>query len=133
MKKIFCVLLALNFFNFSGISTVHAQNDDLIKSTQEDFLLVVGAGAAGAVLGLSTLSFVDKPSQHLSNIWTGTAVGIIAGVIIVAYNSAQKGSEELQASKEFNSHERLGWHLKETQVLAFPKVQFGTQIFAFNF
>jgi VIT1/CCC1 family predicted Fe2+/Mn2+ transporter len=133
MKKIVCTLIALHLFIFSGISTASAQSDDLIKSTQEDILLVVGAGAAGAVLGLSTLSFVDKPSQHISNIWTGAALGIIAGVVIVAYNSAQKGSEELQASKEFNSRERLAWHSQETEILTFREAQFGTQFFSMNF
>lgn len=133
MKKKICTLIALHLFIFSGISTASAQSDDLIKSTQEDILLVVGAGGAGAVLGLSTLSFVDKPSQHISNIWTGAALGIIAGVIIVAYNSAQKGSEELQASKEFNSQERLAWHTQETEILTFKEAQFGTQFFSLSF
>ncbi len=133
MKKTLCALMALHLFIFSGISTAKAQSDDLIKSTQEDILLVVGAGAAGAVLGLSTLSFVDKPSQHISNVWTGAALGIIAGVIIVAYNSAQKGSEELQASQEFNSLERLAWHHQETERMTFPEVQFESQIFTLSF
>jgi hypothetical protein len=134
MKKALCALLALHLFIFSGISCVLAQsNDDLIKNTQDDILLVAGSGAAGAILGLSTLSFVDRPSQHVSNIWTGAALGVIAGVIFVAYNSAQKGSEELQASQEFNSFERLAWHEEKMENLSFPMVQFGTQFLTLSF
>lgn len=135
MKKIICVFLSLNFFFVSGVlSPVWAQEDeDLIKSTQNDIILIGAAGAAGAVLGLSTLSFVEKPSKHISNIWTGAAIGVIAGVIFVAYNSAQKNSEDLQSSKEFNSFERVAWHSENTSDLTLPSVQFGTQVWQLSF
>lgn len=133
MKKISALLLSLNlFFVTAGLSAAQAE-DDLIKSTQNDIMLVAGAGAAGAILGLSTLSFVDKPSKHLSNIWTGAAVGVIVGVIFVAYNSAQKNSEDLQSSKDFNSYERFAWHSDNTQDLTLPSVQFGTKIWELSF
>jgi hypothetical protein len=79
---------------------------------------------------------VDKPSQHIANTWTGAALGIIAGVIVVAYNSAQKGSEELQsdeASLDFSSSERVAWHMENTQILTIPQVQFGTQLWSKSF
>jgi hypothetical protein len=136
MKKLFCRLLSLHFFLAAAlINPAFAQDsdDDLVKSTQNDILLVGVAGGAGAILGLSTLSFVDQPSKHVSNIWTGAALGVIAGVIFVAYNSAQRGSEELQSSSEFNSSERFAWHSQNTQNLTLPAVQFGTQIWQTNF
>lgn len=133
MKKILSVLLALHL---STVAFAQENEDDIIKNTQNDILLVAGAGAAGAILGLSTLSFVDKPSQHVSNIWTGAAIGVIAGVIWVAYNSAQRGQEDLQsdeeASLDFNSHERFAWHQKNA-VLTTPEVQFGTEIWSSSF
>jgi len=133
MKKNFTLLLSLNlFFATAGASLAQAQ-DDLIKSTQNDIMMVAGAGAAGAILGLSTLSFVDQPSKHLSNIWTGAAIGVIAGVIFVAYNSAQKNSEDLQSSKDFNSFERIAWHTENAQDLTLPSVQFGTKIWELSF
>lgn len=133
MKKISALLLTLNlFFVTVGLSSAQAE-EDFIKSTQNDIMLVAGAGAAGAILGLSTLSFVDKPSKHLSNIWTGAAVGVIVGVVFVAYNSAQKNSEDLQASKYFNSSERLAWHSENAQDLTLPSVQFGTKIWELSF
>ena len=132
MKNFLCSLLSICFLT-SVIPAYAQEEDDIVKSTQQDIMLVGVAGAAGAVLGLSTLSFVDKPSQHLSNIWTGAALGIIGGVIFVAYNSAQRGSEELQSSREFSSYERVAWHQSNTRNLTLPKVQFGTQIFGINF
>jgi len=135
MKKLICGLFGFYFFFASVlVSPAFAQNeDDLIKNTQNDIMIVGAAGAAGAILGLSTLSFVDTPSKHVSNIWTGAALGIIAGVIFVAYNSAQKGSEELQSSSEFNSAERVAWHDQNSKNLTFPSVQFGTQIWQLTF
>lgn len=135
MKKIISALLTLHFFLVSAvINPVLAQDvDDIVKNTQNDIMLVGAAGAAGAVLGLSTLSFVDKPSRHISNIWTGAALGVIAGVLFVAYNSAQKGSEDLQSSREFNSSERFAWHSENEQKLTLSSVQFGTHIYSISF
>ena len=136
MKKLVCSLFGFYFlFASTIVNPAFAQEseDDLIKNTQNDIMIVGAAGAAGAVLGLSTLSFVDKPSKHVSNIWTGAALGIIAGVIFVAYNSAQKGSEDLQSSSEFNSSERVAWHDQNNSNLTLPSVQFGTQIWSSSF
>lgn len=119
-----------------GVNRAVAQEDsadDILKNTQNDIFLVAGAGVGGAILGLSTLSFVDRPSQHISNIWTGAALGIIAGVLFVAYNSAQKGSEELQSSSEFNSSERLAWHTSHSTDLTSSRVQYGTQFWSLSF
>jgi len=60
--------------------------DDSIK----DISIVLGSGAAGAILGLSTLSFVDEPSKHMKNIAIGGAVGIVIGVGIVIFSQATK-------------------------------------------
>lgn len=134
MKKLICALLSLSLVA-TAVNPAFAQEseDDLIKNTQNDIMLIAVAGAGGAVLGLSTLSFVEKPSKHVSNIWTGAALGIIAGVIFVAYNSAQKGSEDLQSSVDFNSSERVAWHSENTEILTLPSVQFGTQIWQTSF
>ena len=112
------------------------QEDDIMKNTQNDILLVAGAGAGGAILGLSTLSFYDKASMHVSNVWTGAAMGIIAGVIFVAYSSAQKGSEELQGSipsEAFSTSERVVWHQGNANLLSSGPVQFGTQLWQSSF
>ena len=41
--------------------------------------IVMFAGLAGAVLGASTLSFYGEPQEHISNIWTGLAIGALVG------------------------------------------------------
>lgn len=137
MKKLVCALLSVQiFFATAVMNPASAVDDDILKSTQNDLILVAAAGAGGAILGLSTLSFVDKPSKHVSNIWTGAAIGIIAGVVFVAYQSAQRGSEDLQsdeASIYFNSSERYAWHAQQSEKLTTPKVQFGTQIFQLSY
>lgn len=136
MKKIIALLVAFQCLFSVAFAQGKSEDDNLIKNTQNDILLVAGAGAAGAILGLSTLSFVETPSRHISNIWTGAALGVIAGVIWVAYSSAQRGQEDLQsdeeASLDFHSGERMAWHQKNTN-LTLPQVQFGTEIWRTSF
>ena len=131
MKKLLSLLLALQFVI---VSSAFAQEDeDIIKSTQNDIILVGAAGVGGAILGLSTLSFTDKPSKHVSNIWTGAAIGVIAGVIWVVYDSAAKGSEDLQSSKEFNSLERVAWHDQNSENLTFQNTVVSSQLWQLSF
>lgn len=138
MKKWICALLVFQLLTLNVVLAQEeaAAEDDVLKNTQNDILIVAGAGAGGAILGLSTLSFYDKASKHISNVWTGAAIGIIAGVIFVAYSSAQKGSEELQSSipsEGFSTSERVAWHGQTTEDLSLNSVQFGTQFWETSF
>lgn len=65
-----------------------AQNYSLADQTKSDMMIIVAAGLGGAILGLSTLSFVEEPGDHFDNVLTGGAVGLIAGVLYVAYRQA---------------------------------------------
>lgn len=132
MKKWLSLLLCLQFLTLN----MAFAEDDIIKNTQNDIVLVGVAGAGGAVLGLSTLSFYDEPSKHIANIWTGAAVGVIAGVIWVAYSSATRSSEDLtssHSSEEFSTSERSIWHHEKAPVLTMNGVQFGTQFWQTTF
>lgn len=134
MKK--WLSLALIFSILSLNSAFAQQESDIIKNTQNDIILVGVAGAAGAILGLSTLSFYDKPSPHISNVWTGAALGVIAGVIWVAYQSATDNSDALTSqvpSEGFSTEERAGWHSEKSNVLTMSSVQFGTQFWQTTF
>ena len=95
----------------------------LVSDTKSDLLMVVGGGLAGAILGLSTLSFVEEPKDHTRNITVGASIGIIIGVGAVAFKQANKtqdmiystGGEMdeeayLQQSKEFDTYVRADWH-----------------------
>jgi len=134
MKKWLCGII---IFQFLTLNMALAEGgNDIIENTQNDILLVAAAGGAGAVLGLSTLSFYDKASEHISNIWTGAAIGIIVGVIFVAYSSAQKGSEDLLASlptEGFSTSERVAWHTEKAEIMSLSSVQFGTQFWQTSF
>ncbi|PIS10128.1 MAG: hypothetical protein COT73_11040 [Bdellovibrio sp. CG10_big_fil_rev_8_21_14_0_10_47_8] len=58
---------------------------------------VMFAGLAGAVLGLSTLSFYGEPQEHIGNIWTGLAIGTIAGsVYVFSQKSRSFADQEIQ-------------------------------------
>lgn len=137
MKKWICAFLIFQLLTLNvALAQEEGTEDDIVKNTQNDILIVAGAGAGGAVLGLSTLSFYDQASKHVSNIWTGAAIGIIAGVIFVAYSSAQKGSEELQSfipTEAFSTSERVAWHGENSEDLSLSSVQFGTQIWQTSF
>jgi hypothetical protein len=109
---IFCISVILP-------SNVWAQADEdidgLVSDSKNDLLVVVGGGLAGAILGLSTLSFVEEPKEHTKNIMVGAAIGIIAGVGYVAMNQATRSQgmmygEEEEASIEFDTKNRNRWH-----------------------
>lgn len=51
-----------------------------------DALGTIGIGAGiGAVLGLSTVSFYEKPTAHLGNTLVGAGAGLIVGLGVAAY------------------------------------------------
>lgn len=73
----------------------HAQNQTT-SSTQgprRQLATIVFAGLAGAVLGLSTLSFYGRPQDKLPNIGIGLGVGIIVGTVYTTYKAATKPRE----------------------------------------
>ena len=72
-----------------------ATEESIMDDSLRDMSVVLGVGASGAVIGLSTLSFVDSPSKHLKNITVGGAVGIVIGVGIVAFTQATKSSSAI--------------------------------------
>lgn len=89
MKKL--LLTTLCIFLLIGPSQVEAQDgggDDIVAQSMNDIITVGALGGIGAILGLSTLSFVEEPSEHLRNVVVGGAIGIIIGVGVVAYKQA---------------------------------------------
>lgn len=53
--------------------------------------IIVFSGLAGAILGLSTLSFYGRPQDKLVNIPIGAAVGIIIGTSYTTFKAATEG------------------------------------------
>lgn len=74
---------------------VFAQNQQtgegsLISKPRRQITTIIFSGLAGAVLGLSTLSFYGRPQEKLSNIAMGFAVGVITGTVITTYQTATR-------------------------------------------
>ncbi|MCP4912557.1 MAG: hypothetical protein GY909_05520 [Oligoflexia bacterium] len=116
MKKILLTFSLLCFL-VSPVAKAQAAagSEDILQESMRDILTVAAMGTAGAVLGLSTLSFVEEPKDHLKNIVVGGAVGIIIGVGIVAWQQATKSQNLYESGysfnpKDFNTKERLSWH-----------------------
>ena len=104
-------------FSFSAFSQGNQNGTSVADDSMRDLLIVGGTGAMGAVLGLSTLSFVEEPSEHLKNIYMGASLGIILGVSYVAYTTANKEQELMvKAGKNapvFSTKDRVVWHKTE--------------------
>ena len=60
-----------------------------ISGTRKQLATIIFAGLAGAILGLSTLSFHGRPQEKLSNIAVGFALGIIGGTVYTTYRAAR--------------------------------------------
>ena len=112
MKSVLTLIITAVIL-ISPIQQVNAQENDsesgLLDDSLADLSLVLGAGVAGAVIGLSTLSFVDKPNDHLKNISIGGAIGIVLGVGIAIANQASKSQSVITESTppDSNSFESL--------------------------
>ena len=124
MRELIFMLKKLFIFCFSILAlfsqATYAQkslgNKELIDSSITDLIIVGGTGSMGAILGLSTLSFVDEPSEHLKNVYMGASIGIIIGVSFVAYQTANREQENLvkqwNTTPTFNTVNRVAWHYK---------------------
>jgi hypothetical protein len=93
MKLKQIVLLLIFVLELTQSSVLFARDEAanaIVDDSIRDMSIVLGAGAAGAILGLSTLSFVDEPSAHAKNIAVGGAIGIVFGVAVVIFYQASK-------------------------------------------
>ncbi len=80
-------------------SCAQSQNgvDEVRRSSgpRRQLATIIFAGLAGAILGLSTLSFYGRPQDKLSNIAVGFAIGIIVGASYTTYKTATDPYEYL--------------------------------------
>ncbi|EQC45582.1 hypothetical protein [Bacteriovorax sp. Seq25_V] len=111
MKNIFLMLCTSLVLVFSPVANAQ-DSSTFADESLRDISIVAGLGAGGAVMGLSTLSFVEEPSDHLKNIVVGAAIGIIIGVGVVAYSQASKSKEYIEGAqiKDFSTKDRVKWH-----------------------
>lgn len=90
MKRFLFIILAVSFLHMPSYAQSNSSN---IKSVRRGIATVMFASLAGAVLGLSTLSFYGEPQEHISNIWLGMGIGAIAGGILVINQNSKSYSE----------------------------------------
>lgn len=113
MKKMLALTLVFLQFFVGPLAMAQAATDVFLSDTKRDLGIVAASGIGGAVIGLSTLSFVDKPSKNLKNVVIGGAIGIIIGVGVVAYLQATQTtktyeeSSSLVPTRDFSTQERL--------------------------
>lgn len=91
------IMLAVSFSTTTFAQQAGGGTGDAPKSSlmgpRKQIATIVFAGLAGAVLGLSTLSFYGRPQDYLSNIAIGFAIGIIGGTVYVTYKAASQPQE----------------------------------------
>ena len=107
----------LSLVLFSLVNSSFAQDNgggDVLEQSMSDIITVSALGGVGAILGLSTLSFVDEPKDHLKNVVVGGALGIIIGVGVVAFSQASKSQKTYKSAfinqPAFSTKNRLAWH-----------------------
>jgi len=122
-------VISLFFFMISIQSkAAEINNSKLLEDSLTDMYTVAGSGLGGAIIGLSTLSFVEEPGDHLKNILVGAALGIMGGVAFVGYSTANRGRDlyyegaQMQDhQKGFSTNKRVAWHKNEVSKLNYSK------------
>ena len=129
IKNSFLAVIFLLFgFSCNSFAQTNKQASDIAQTSLKDLIIVGGTGTMGAILGLSTLSFVEEPSEHLKNVYMGASLGVILGVSFVAYQTANREQENLvhlkrlqnQITPDFKTASRLSWHRSDS-LRNFPK------------
>lgn len=95
MAKLILTLLLVTVFSITSLpavgraqSSTSTSGDGGPMGPRQQVATIIFAGLAGAILGLSTLSFYGRPQDKLSNIAVGFAVGIIIGTGYTTYKAA---------------------------------------------
>lgn len=64
------------------------------SSGRTNFAIAMYSAMGGAVLGLSTLSFYDKPNEHTDNVTIGAGLGLLLGLSYISYRSFAPADEK---------------------------------------
>lgn len=107
-KRLISIVLVMSFSLAGPIAYAApgAKDNELVTAGPRRHLSkIVFAGLAGAVLGLSTLSFYGRPQERLSYIPIGFAIGVICGTVFTTYKAATEpkdfyGLEQRQFAPE---------------------------------
>lgn len=115
MKKILAAMMALTVFFSTSMSFAQTSTTNL-TGVRRNVAVVMFSGLAGAVLGLSTLSFYGEPQEHIGNIWTGLAVGVaVGGAYIFSQSSRNNTAFEIQRPTNPHQVARQSYPLMQYQ------------------
>lgn len=121
----FIILCLLLTFLHSPTSLAQANKTAGNYGPRKQLATIVFAGLAGAVLGLSTLSFYGRPQDKLPNIGIGLGAGIIIGTAYTTYQAATRPRDFYGSEYKWDSD----WENQTTKFAASPK----TSAFQFNY
>lgn len=82
-------------------------NKQTTSGPKKQLATIIFSGLAGAILGLSTLSFYGRPQDKLPNIAVGAAIGIIAGTVYTTYKAATEPYRYLEADQIYFYENRM--------------------------
>jgi len=91
-RKLIMLVLAFCFISQSSFAQTSSTSNN---SVRRGVATVMFAGLAGAVLGLSTLSFYGEPQEHIGNIWTGLALGALGGAGYILSKSTNSANSDV--------------------------------------
>lgn len=94
-KLILVVTLCFSFVppSYGQLAPAGQSEGSAVSGPRKQLATIVFAGLAGAILGLSTLSFYGRPQDYLSNIAIGFAIGVIVGTSYTTYQAATRPYE----------------------------------------
>ncbi|MEZ0393342.1 MAG: hypothetical protein ACAH59_14075 [Pseudobdellovibrionaceae bacterium] len=93
MKKF--ILIFLSSFLVCQMSLAQTSTSSGLIGFRRGLATVMFAGLGGAILGLSTLSFYGEPQEHVGNVWTGFAIGVLGGSAYVVAQSQKSTSSAM--------------------------------------
>lgn len=108
-------LLLVTMVLFLSQTAFAQTNTSQMSGFRRNVATIIFAGLGGAVLGLSTLSFYGEPEDHVSNIWMGLGVGLIAGTAYVTtrdtnYSQLEIPTNPHQLQKHKNAPQIFAYH-----------------------
>ena len=83
------LLVAIPLIFSQPLSAQSKSGDSSPYDTRNTVGIILISGMVGGVLGLSTLSFYDRPQDHIRNITMGAGVGVIASALFLTVTVAQ--------------------------------------------
>lgn len=102
-KILFCLVLTVGVLLAPCEGFSQAQVRSQGPSVRSQVAKILLSSLGGAVLGISSLSFYDRPQDHLSNVALGGTIGAVLGSIYVTKESLEMDSlASIEEGGEFN-------------------------------